>query len=171
MDAGVAIPEQSECRLLFRARRSGIPAERLDCVEIVRVGGASQSSRWSRPELGVVVQDEHRGECQPLRTHRSERRRCWPPLSDRGSTDERRVARVEPISSAPGKHGLRYLGSPGDPALARLAAVLAIRQCRQRGRITGIQCRLLRWKQADQRCVRGGDDRSSTRCAAGRALS
>ena len=70
VDAGVALPERSERRLVLRARRSGLATERLDGVEIVRVRGAGQSSRWSRPELGVADQDEHRGKCQPLGAHR-----------------------------------------------------------------------------------------------------
>ena len=117
VDAGVALPERRERRLVLGARRSGSATERLDGVEIVRVRSARQTSRWSRLELGVVDQDEHRGECQPLRAHRSERRRRRPPLADRGPTGERRVARAEPIGRAPGEHGLRDLGSPGDAAL------------------------------------------------------
>jgi hypothetical protein len=48
---------------------------------------------------------------------------CRPPLADRGTTGERRIARAEPIGRTPVKHGLRYLGSPGDAALARFAAI------------------------------------------------
>ena len=118
VDAGVTFPEQSERGLILGARRPGLATERLDGVEIVHVRGAGQTSRWPRVELGVVDQDEHRGECQPLGAHRSERRRCRPPLADRGPTPERRVARAEPIGGAPGEHGLRYLGSPVNAALA-----------------------------------------------------
>ena len=69
VDAGVALPERRERRLVVRARRSGPATERLDGVEIVRVSGARQTSRRSWLELRVVDQDEHGGECQPLRAH------------------------------------------------------------------------------------------------------
>ncbi len=51
VDAGVAVPEQRERRLIVGARRAGLAAERLDGIEIVRVGRARQTSRRSRLEL------------------------------------------------------------------------------------------------------------------------
>ena len=56
-----------------------------------------------------------------------ERRRCRPPLADRGPAGERRVARAEPIGRAPGEHGLRDLGSPGDAALDARRARAVVR--------------------------------------------
>ena len=85
VSAGVALPERSERRLVCRARRSGVTSQRLDCGEIGRVCGTGQTSRWTRPELSVTFQNEHQGKCQALRAHRSERRRCRPPLADRES--------------------------------------------------------------------------------------
>ena len=71
--------EEVAAELLGRADVDPRPVAGLDGVEIVHVRGAGQTSRWPRVELGVVDQDEHRGECQPLGAHRSERRRCRPP--------------------------------------------------------------------------------------------
>jgi hypothetical protein len=164
--AGVVLPEPRERRLLGRAARSVRAPERLDRVEVVRIGGAGQPSWRSRPKLGVAGENEHRGEGQPLSAHRRKRRRRRPPLADRGPTDERRIASAEPVTRAPGEHGLRYQRPPFDAALARFAAVLVIiTQRSERSCIAGIQLRLPGGEQGDQRLVRRSDDGRSARRA------
>ena len=61
-------------------------------------------------------------ERQALGAHRSERRRCRPPLADRRSSDECRVARAETIGRAPREHRMRHIGSPLDAALDAIRA-------------------------------------------------
>ena len=137
---------------------------------------AGQGSRRLRLELCVADQHEHVRERQALRTHRSERRRCRPPLADGRAPRERGVARAEPVGRAPGEHGIRHLDSPFEPALdaslasalssTRLVAIPAtFGQRRERRGIARIQRRLLRREEADERRVRRSDDRRAARCA------
>ena len=166
VDAGVPVPEERDRRLFRSAGRSRAPAERLDRVEIVRVGRGHQTSRRFNLELRVAGQHERRGEGQALRAHRGVRRRCRTPLAGGGAADERRIARAEPVVGAPGEHRLRHLRSPGDAAFARSPRLFVIvAQCRERGRIAVIERRLSRRKQPDQRRVRGGDDGGPARRA------
>ena len=163
MDAGVALPERRELRLSVGARRSGSATERLDGIEVLRVRRARESSRRGGPELRVALDDERRGERQSLRAHRRGGR-DRSPLTDRRSSGERRVAHAEAVCRAPGEYGLRDVCAPRDAALPRLSAVSAVvAERRERSRVPVTQlCRPGR-EQADQRRVRGSNDRCPAR--------